>query len=86
MDRVKMVARARTESTTSPAPALQDSRETRVRMVRELRVLKLLKGYDINEFIVQLKQNNGNKPQRTILLHETFYCNYLLKCVLHFVS
>ena len=33
MDRVKMVARARTESTTSPAPVLQDSQEARVKQV-----------------------------------------------------
>ena len=39
MHRVKMEERARTESTTLSAPALQDSRETRARMVRELRLL-----------------------------------------------
>ena len=61
-----MAERARTESTTLSAPALQDSRETLVKMVRELIVLKLLKGNDIKQFIVQLKQNNGNKPKNNI--------------------
>ena len=61
-----MAERARTASTTLPAPVLQDSRETLVKMVRELIVLKLLKGNDIKQFIVQLKQNNGNKPKNNI--------------------